>query len=698
MKKVFTFIICFAFITNLSAQFEIDFIPIANITGTLTQGGYIDVTNGQFVTNADYHYSTFIPVKAGTYIRVSGCFGYNPTLTNFTVGIAGYTGNTEKSFINNVFDPGKAGYTKTGRYRIENFIVRIPEGVNYIRGSSAYKNSKGIERPLFIELVDMSAETKQIVLDATIRSIKKEFANDFKTEVNLTGTLTPGGYIDVTNGQFVTNADYHYTTFIPVTAGTYIKVSGCFGYNPALSNFTVGIAGYTGNTETTFVKNVFDPGKAGYTKTGRYRIENFIVQIPPGVNYIRGSSAYKNSNGQERPLLLESVGSDLISKNIKRISSNGNLIVLYDPYANGIKIPLLGQLHVHTTNSDGVYPPATVAQRMKDAGYDFWTITDHNLITPNPNVNDLIWLCNSYEDTRKTFHSNVFNADAVFNNNNINHLTDHFFHKENGLVMYDHPDWTKLYQSDNFIKNIAKGLSFVEVYNFPGSTQTDRAFDILLSNGHKVWATATDDYHNDSHLKKGWVIAYSESRNPNDIMFALLTGCFVASSGFSIKSVELIGNTIKIGTGNSSAVTTFYKENRTVLATITGNEAKYEITGNEKFVRAVSQDASGKKCWIQPYFILGTENPTAVYSEMLSDIELKIYPNPTDGLLKVEIYNLPEDQKAHILLYNLSGTLISSFNEVSDFVNVNISGQPAGIYLMKIVAGEYQTEWRIIKK
>jgi len=91
------------------------------------------------------------------------------------------------------------------------------------------------------------------------------------------------------------------------------------------------------------------------------------------------------------------------------------------------------------------------------------------------------------------------------------------------------------------------------------------------------------------------------------------------------------------------------------------------------------------------------EEPT-VYSEMLSDIELKIYPNPTDGLLKVEIHNLPEDQTANIWLYNLSGKLITSRKGVTDFVNVDISGQPPGIYLMKIVAGEYQTEWKIIKK
>ena len=91
------------------------------------------------------------------------------------------------------------------------------------------------------------------------------------------------------------------------------------------------------------------------------------------------------------------------------------------------------------------------------------------------------------------------------------------------------------------------------------------------------------------------------------------------------------------------------------------------------------------------------EQPT-VYTEMLSEIKVKIYPNPTTGLLKVEISNLPEDQTAHIWLYAMSGQLIHTFRDVSQSVSIDISREPAGVYVMKIVAGERQTEWKIIKK
>jgi len=92
------------------------------------------------------------------------------------------------------------------------------------------------------------------------------------------------------------------------------------------------------------------------------------------------------------------------------------------------------------------------------------------------------------------------------------------------------------------------------------------------------------------------------------------------------------------------------------------------------------------------------EEKPEVYSEMLSDITLKIYPNPTTGLLKVELSNLPENQMATIWLYAMSGQLIRRVNNVSHTTNLDISGQPAGVYVMKITAGEFQTEWKIIKK
>jgi len=356
--------------------------------------------------------------------------------------------------------------------------------------------------------------------------------------------------------------------------------------------------------------------------------------------------------------------------NVKTIHVNGNPVALYDPYTRGMTNPLCGQIHVHTTNSDGSYPPKTVAAKMKEAGYDFWTITDHNFITPDPKVNDLIWLCNAYEDTRDTQHTNIYNIPALYNSNNINDIITHFVTNGNSYVMYNHPDWTPQFQPDTKIANVIKGLSFVEVFNITGTTETDRAFDILLSKGHRIWGVASDDFHNDSHLKKGWVVAYSASRDPNDIMQALLTGCFVSSSGFTVKNVELVGNTIKIDTGSPTAVTTFYKENMTALSTTTGKNAEYSITGNEMFVRAVIKEGNAR-CWVQPYFIL-SENTG------LNEIDasnLKIYPNPFENILSIT-----GAENSTLRIMNVIGVVVHIQKITGVNEPVDLQPLPAGMY------------------
>jgi hypothetical protein len=115
-----------------------------------------------------------------------------------------------------------------------------------------------------------------------------------------------------------------------------------------------------------------------------------------------------------------------------------------------------------------------------------------------------------------------------------------------------------------------------------------------------------------------------------------------------------------------------------------------------------SYDAAGNR--ISRTIVIGElradvseEQEITTYSEILSELLIKIYPNPTTGLIRIEIQNLPVDETANITLYELSGKLIIS-KQTSVSTEIDITGQPAGIYLLKIVAGKEQTKWKIIKK
>lgn len=72
-----------------------------------------------------------------------------------------------------------------------------------------------------------------------------------------------------------------------------------------------------------------------------------------------------------------------------------------------------GDFHAHTDHSDGVHPPAELAEVAKAAGLDFFTITDHNRISAYPGFGEEpgILILPGIEVTLKNGHFNVFGLD-----------------------------------------------------------------------------------------------------------------------------------------------------------------------------------------------------------------------------------------------------------------------------------------------
>ena len=83
---------------------------------------------------------------------------------------------------------------------------------------------------------------------------------------------------------------------------------------------------------------------------------------------------------------------------------------------------------------------------------------------------------------------------------------------------------------------------------------------------------------------------------------------------------------------------------------------------------------------------------TGIYSEMLSKIN--IYPNPTSRNITID---LPENQQFNILLYEMNGRLINSWEQVSNqlIIDQKIS---RGVYLLKIKNDNYTNYFKLIRK
>lgn len=86
------------------------------------------------------------------------------------------------------------------------------------------------------------------------------------------------------------------------------------------------------------------------------------------------------------------------------------------------------------------------------------------------------------------------------------------------------------------------------------------------------------------------------------------------------------------------------------------------------------------------------------FSDMLSEKEIKIYPNPTEGLLNVEINGYYDSDECHISVYNMSGQQIHTIDVTSPVTEVDITTQSKGMYLLLIIINGEESTWKIIKK
>jgi hypothetical protein len=123
---------------------------------------------------------------------------------------------------------------------------------------------------------------------------------------------------------------------------------------------------------------------------------------------------------------------------------------------------------------------------------------------------------------------------------------------------------------------------------------------------------------------------------------------------------------------------------------------EYDASGN-RISRTAIQLRSAKI----PKDSLSSESTKTRESEVFKDVldnrEIKIYPNPTRGLLTVDI-PLRDNDLARISLYDIQGRTLMDIKSAGTSTEVDLSGQPAGVYLIRIFVNNKPLTWKIIKQ
>jgi hypothetical protein len=84
--------------------------------------------------------------------------------------------------------------------------------------------------------------------------------------------------------------------------------------------------------------------------------------------------------------------------------------------------------------------------------------------------------------------------------------------------------------------------------------------------------------------------------------------------------------------------------------------------------------------------------------DQLSERKIIIYPNPTKGNLAVEITGGDSKDELRIILFSAQGIQLQNVQAISGVNPVEMSAYSAGWYIMRIIAGDKTTEFKIVKE
>jgi len=217
-------------------------------------------------------------------------------------------------------------------------------------------------------------------------------------------------------------------------------------------------------------------------------------------------------------------------------------MTIISPYGGGAHW-YRGNLHCHTTESDGGLPPEETVAQYRSAGYDFLAITDHGHLTDVSHLAD-----ERFATIRGEELSNP-HLVALGIREGIEDRLDFAeqiaaVREQGGLPILAHPAWMGLRVGD-----IAKqdGLAGMEVYNhicqlLNGKGSSVNIWDELLMNGRQLWGVAADDAHLSTfhpQLQGAWVMVAAEELTEAALLSALEAGCFYSTCGPEIRSVEV---------------------------------------------------------------------------------------------------------------------------------------------------------------
>ncbi|MBK9081771.1 MAG: PHP domain-containing protein [Rhizobiales bacterium] len=293
-----------------------------------------------------------------------------------------------------------------------------------------------------------------------------------------------------------------------------------------------------------------------------------------------------------------------------------------------------GNLHTHSTLSDGRLPPAEVCAAYRRAGYDFMQLSEHFL-------GRFDWPIADTRAFRSADFTTLIGAELHAPTTQVGELWHivaaglplDFAPAREGedaaalawrareagaFVGVAHPAWSQLAIEDGRALDAAHA---VEIYNHGCAIENDRGdgfylLDQLLNEGRRLSAFATDDAHfthGEQDAFGGWVHVKASALEPDLIVEALKRGDYYSSQGPTIESVALDGHMLTVACSPVNAISVMGGTSRSVTRVghaIGGGafdlrkltQSWLPVQRASAWLRVAVIDAGGRRAWTNPFW------------------------------------------------------------------------------------------------
>lgn len=227
------------------------------------------------------------------------------------------------------------------------------------------------------------------------------------------------------------------------------------------------------------------------------------------------------------------------------------------------EVLLFGDLHIHSTASDGQFSAYELGIMAKDKKLDFIGLANHNNFAENlhlPHI-DGVTFVPAVEWTHYNGHMNFFGVPAPFENsfiaNNQDEMKEIISHAKSlgAIISVNHPKCPIC----PYKWNDENAFDMMEVWNGPMRPSNEKAIEwwtFLLKSGRKIPIVGGSDYHKPKQFAKlgnPVTAVYSQSRGADDILNAICKGnSFVTEKVDGIRLNLKYGDTAMGGTAKYS--------------------------------------------------------------------------------------------------------------------------------------------------